>query len=812
MIKQSVSVAVLAFMSGLVGAAAQNPGGVKSPVVWFKTTVVDSVNGSYRWTDSVGGCKLRATEEPYSEKTAVRSAINTYNFNPAMPFDSTVSQEFLVKGSSLDQKTVIGVVGAKKTDSSKDAYIYHIRSNNGRVLGKTKVLHIGPEGTSSYDYMPNLKLDNDTAKRVKIVSYLEALKPDHSVWGRGRWAEVSFGGPFAKSAGSDTVKVDQHIPSSNFYSPELIVYPRYLLEDERRKVETYLALKYGITISGDYLSPSGMKLWGGNEKMRNRITGFGRDVRSGFEQPVSTTAYEEHAYDVDDTYYLCNSNNKSSAYNLLVMGFMDDSSLPDTCYVMFADNNKETSILTDYETPDSLYSSDSLKLMQRHWMLKTVGLDSTHSYQVELGYNMTKDSLFSLYRNQNTYLVFNNHGKDEFDDLSVLDTVRMTEADEDRQKAIFSDVKLSPLCYFTFGFKGVPLEKPKQQKYDYYLELKDPNCDGAQDLADGQVKLYLPERESGFYYSFGAAGQGGGGYEVAYDSIVKEGLAHGNYKLTLIPQESNSIQFNGSGVTLINVNFINNNGSAEWVVADAKSESRVAFMNQWNNQITESVLLYGVMVSDGKMYRIENGVVSSEPLEGVSVAAGDRIRLDRTTQTNITVYKNAAPVFSMAIPSNSNFKLGVKSENGNVSEMVLGNFEWGVGQYPFFFFDQYQSKLVFAYEDGSVQSAGPTGFMEYDIDMSDYCYNQYSTFGNGGLVVASDPQNNQIIATYSSDKNCEVTYYLYDVKGVLYATAQGTIRKGQLTRRFTVANSGVYVVKVSGCDGETISERVILSK
>lgn len=796
MISHKVSFAVVA-LAALTGIAnAQAPGGVKSPAVWFTTMFTDSLNGTYHWQDLAGNDTLFLNGKKGVEATAQRGRLNTYNFNPAMPFDSTVSQEFVVKGSALDQKTVIGVVGAKKKEADKDAYIYRIRGNNSRLLSKTKVFHIGADGPSSYTYSPDLKSSGDTAKRVKIVSYLEALKPDHSIWGRSRWATVSFGGPFSQSAGGDTASVGETLPSGNFYAPELVVFPRFLQKDERLRVETYLALKYGITLENDYLSPSGVKLWGGSDWM-NRVTGFGRDVRSGFDQYSSTTVYEENAYDVDDTYHLGNSNNKSSAYNLLVMGFMDDTSLPDSCYVLFADNGRETSILTDQNTPDSIYTSDSLKLMQRHWQLRTIGLDSTFAYQVELGYNMTHDSLFALYRNKNVFLAVNQKGEDKFDNPDDLLVVRMDTTDEERQKIIFQNVYFKPECYFTFGFSGIPMEKPAQEKYEYYLELTDPTCDGMNNVNDGRVKLLLPEKEGGFYYSFKVANHGGLTYDVAEDSIVIDNAGHEAYTLTLLPVQSNTIEFEGDGVTFVNVNFINNNGSAEWIVGDPQNESKVAFVNNSAWQASESQLLYGVRIADGKIYKIENGNISAS--SDHSVSAGDKMRIDRTSQTEVKVMKNDIVLFTMPVPVSSTFKLGVKSQGGNVEHMKMEHFEWGAGEFPYFFFDQYSSAMIFNYEHPSSQHAGPTGYMQYLVDFSAQCYQSNPYNGDNKLEIITDLENREFTAVYTSAELCDVTFSVYDDKGVLYARERVGQPTHTVTKRFTMAKPGVYHMTVEAC-------------
>ncbi|MFC7526894.1 Calx-beta domain-containing protein, partial [Parapedobacter sp. GCM10030251] len=61
---------------------------------------------------------------------------------------------------------------------------------------------------------------------------------------------------------------------------EVIVYDRVLSDAERQLVESYLGLKYGITLNGgntDYLASDGSAYWTAGSDWKNRITGIGRD-------------------------------------------------------------------------------------------------------------------------------------------------------------------------------------------------------------------------------------------------------------------------------------------------------------------------------------------------------------------------------------------------------------------------------------------------------------------------------------------------------------------------------------------------------
>ena len=61
---------------------------------------------------------------------------------------------------------------------------------------------------------------------------------------------------------------------------EVIAYNRILTDVERQTVESYLGLKYGITLNSgatNYLAADGSAYWTANATYKNRVTGIGRD-------------------------------------------------------------------------------------------------------------------------------------------------------------------------------------------------------------------------------------------------------------------------------------------------------------------------------------------------------------------------------------------------------------------------------------------------------------------------------------------------------------------------------------------------------
>ena len=75
--------------------------------------------------------------------------------------------------------------------------------------------------------------------------------------------------------------------------PEYIAYDTALTTTERQKVESYLAVKYGLTLGSqaspyNYLASDGSVIWTGNSTYYNNITVIGRDDNSALAQKQST--------------------------------------------------------------------------------------------------------------------------------------------------------------------------------------------------------------------------------------------------------------------------------------------------------------------------------------------------------------------------------------------------------------------------------------------------------------------------------------------------------------------------------------------
>jgi len=99
---------------------------------------------------------------------------------------------------------------------------------------------------------------------------------------------------------------------------ELIIFDVVLSPSERRRVETYLATKYGLTLQEDYLDRRGNTVQSiANAQHRWRVMGIGKDAYFGFRQNRSHSIYDTN----------------------LVQLSVDGSSISQEGYLMLADDN-----------------------------------------------------------------------------------------------------------------------------------------------------------------------------------------------------------------------------------------------------------------------------------------------------------------------------------------------------------------------------------------------------------------------------------------------------------------------------------------
>ncbi len=128
---------------------------------------------------------------------------------------------------------------------------------------------------------------------------------------------------------------------------EILYFPKALDDNAKRRIETYLSIKYGISLSpgSDYLDTKGNKIWDAekNAGFDHRVTGVGKDVATGLHQYIS-------------------GNAEKDGLHIGFQGKKNSEKVTDGSYWIWGDNGAVASI------PEEA-SVDGFKAMPRIWKM-----------------------------------------------------------------------------------------------------------------------------------------------------------------------------------------------------------------------------------------------------------------------------------------------------------------------------------------------------------------------------------------------------------------------------------------------------------
>lgn len=148
--------------------------------------------------------------------------------------------------------------------------------------------------------------------------------------------------------------------SGNF--PEFISFPFELSANQKNRIESYLALKYGITLSkaSSYRSSKNIVFWNSlnSGKFGERIFGIGRDNISGLNQLQSESVKAKN--------YLVASVGQLETTNPIKQG---NTVIPDENFIVFGDNSGVVSSLD----PVNIMNVQTLK---RKWLSQSTNVST----------------------------------------------------------------------------------------------------------------------------------------------------------------------------------------------------------------------------------------------------------------------------------------------------------------------------------------------------------------------------------------------------------------------------------------------------
>lgn len=296
------------------------------------------------------------------------------NFNPVVSFNGTndylkVSTDFY---SSLSQMTTITVL-KPNMDTKIELAVWELSSNTpNTALSTTKVTNNATE--IEYEGM-------ETNKPV-IHTYLQYYKKNN------RYLPELLK---QLSLGNETSKEN----AFNGQIAELLIFDKVLSEMELQKLTSSLAIKYGISLKEkqNYIASNETAVWDAqtDSLFNHRITGIGRDTKSGLAQKQSTSS--------EDPGFLTIGAEKIAPTNNDNIGTITDKH-----YLIWGDNNQP------FAMENTVQTESAFPLTQRKWMINATG-NSIEELNTQLKINATyilNDSISNL------ILVINEKGNDQF--------------------------------------------------------------------------------------------------------------------------------------------------------------------------------------------------------------------------------------------------------------------------------------------------------------------------------------------------------------------------------------------------------------
>ncbi|OEK06498.1 LamG-like jellyroll fold domain-containing protein [Roseivirga misakiensis] len=282
------------------------PGVVDGTVLWMKadagTAFTTDGGNAGAWTDQSGSSNDASVAN--GNPTYVLNGTSNTNFNPQLDFDgddsySLADPALLPTGSAA--RTYFVVSRSANVATGGEALFAHGTSAAGEQValtfnGGNELISLGVNGlrrgvSGSTSTNPQLGYYNISTSNSSSIAL--------GVNGLDQTAAVLSGADQTINTGSTSANIGADISASSFWNGslnELMVFNRDISGTERQQVESYLALKYGITLDnsgggteGDYLFSNESPIWDAsdNATFQNNVAGIIRDDGSDLNQKQS---------------------------------------------------------------------------------------------------------------------------------------------------------------------------------------------------------------------------------------------------------------------------------------------------------------------------------------------------------------------------------------------------------------------------------------------------------------------------------------------------------------------------------------------
>jgi hypothetical protein len=345
----------VAALLSLTATQAATPGGVNgSNITWGIWLDGDSYSKEHaRWTNKIGNSYIGdfTQKSNWSKKTPPNKKSVSTNYHPAVTFSPSVYYTALnrlqsdggINIGTSDAFTFILVYNAINVSwdhrnilnfAGSSNYVISTAGAIGYNGSSSNTLHMGWNGTRSLGAVPFgstqiVTIDNSNGQTTTngIRSYLNGVTLTTATSSsQAVNNQVVLGGSYYDLTGDG-----ERSFSGDLQEVIMLKRPKstqqWLSDDELKKIHSYLAIKYGISMNtSDYMSTDGTVVWSNsaNSGYNNNIIGIARDD--------ATDLYQKQAVS------LTNSHLKIFLGSLKETNTANTATIPDNTYLMIGHN------------------------------------------------------------------------------------------------------------------------------------------------------------------------------------------------------------------------------------------------------------------------------------------------------------------------------------------------------------------------------------------------------------------------------------------------------------------------------------------
>ncbi|WP_164674112.1 gliding motility-associated C-terminal domain-containing protein [Maribacter litoralis] len=328
-------------------SAQQSPGGITTGLeLWLKADAGFTYNNATdaEWLDQSANAvplNVNLINNPDAGTVAPLFVNNVVNFNPGLIFDgANTGLASAVNATDFDF-TEATVFSVQQLETGFSHAIWHYGDdgdNDMALFVDNSVFNVNLNSTS-INNLTDPDLDDNIPHIFgfdfdPIISryHIDASEAYSNI---STYAQLAGNGAIMIGLDADSCEAcdgDNHMKGG---LGDVIIFNRKLSEIEKSKVETYLALKYGISLdqstATNYLSSDGTVVWDGiaNVGYKTDIFGLGRDDDSGLDQKVSRSVNDVNGPVLSTTQHFTEANND----------VLRTTSLGDNNFIMMAHNN-----------------------------------------------------------------------------------------------------------------------------------------------------------------------------------------------------------------------------------------------------------------------------------------------------------------------------------------------------------------------------------------------------------------------------------------------------------------------------------------